>query len=311
MSAPATWPALVLAAGLGSRLAPLSGLRAKAALPVAGTPLIIRILTQLRAAGITRVVINLHHLAETITAAVGDGRALDLDVRYSWEPTPLGSGGGPARALPLLAADRFFIVNGDTLSDVDLAALARAHVASGAAATMTVAPADLGKYNALLADADGGLLGSVMRGTPLDALPPAARPWHYVGVQAVDAAAFAGVARNADADVIRGVYAGLVQRTPGAVRVYPSNAAFHDIGTPADYLATALRFTAEGRGPADIGRDCRIAPTATLRHTILWDRVTIGDGAMLERCIVTDDVAIGAGARHAGVVITPGGITSL
>ncbi|MCC7126278.1 MAG: NDP-sugar synthase [Acidobacteria bacterium] len=311
MSAAATWPALVLAAGLGSRLAPLSALRAKPALPVAGTALIIRILKRLRAAGITRVVINLHHLADTITAVVGDGRALDLDVRYSWETTPLGSGGGPARALPLLAADRFFIVNGDTLSDVDLAELSRAHVASGAAATMTVAPADLDKYNALLADADGRLLGSVMRGTPLDTLPPGARPWHYVGVQAVDAAAFAGVARDRDSDVIRGVYADLVRRTPGAIRVYPSDAAFHDIGTPGDYLTTALRFTADGDGPADIGRDCRLSPTATLRDTILWDRVTIADNAVLERCIVTDDVVIGAGARYRDVVITTGGITSL
>src|SRR5690348_7023539 len=95
-------PALVLTAGLGTRLQPLSAYRAKPALPVAGTPLIARMLRRLREAGVTRVVLNLHHKAESITRVVGDGAAFDIDVRYSWETRVLGSAGGPARALPLL-----------------------------------------------------------------------------------------------------------------------------------------------------------------------------------------------------------------
>jgi len=148
----AAWPALVLAAGHGTRLRPLSEFRAKAALPVAGTALIVRVLERLREASVTRVVINLHHRSETITGIVGDGAGLGLDVRYSWEGEPLGSAGGPARALPLLAADRFFVVNADTLAEVDFTALAAAHVHAGAAATLAVVPADLSRYNALTAD---------------------------------------------------------------------------------------------------------------------------------------------------------------
>ena len=78
---PFPWPALVLTAGLATRLQPLSAIRAKAALPVAGEVLVRRILRSLRAAGVTRVVLNLHHLAPTITREVGDGSALDLSVR--------------------------------------------------------------------------------------------------------------------------------------------------------------------------------------------------------------------------------------
>ena len=162
----------MLAAGLGTRLAPLSAVRAKAALPVAGRPLIVRILQQLQRAGVRRVVINLHHRADTITRVVGDGTQLGIEVRYSWETQVLGSGGGPARALPLLAADRFFIVNGDTLADVDLPAPGRrARAESGALATLAVAPANLEKYNALLADDLGRFTGIVPRGTA----PPASR----------------------------------------------------------------------------------------------------------------------------------------
>ena len=90
-------------------------------MPVAGTPLIVRILQWLRAAGVRRVVMNLHHRPETITRVVGDGSAWDVRVRYSWEPEILGSAGGPRRALPLLDAERFLIVNGDTLTDCNLA----------------------------------------------------------------------------------------------------------------------------------------------------------------------------------------------
>ena len=116
-------PALVLTAGLGTRLRPLSSLRAKPALPVAGTPLIARILTWLAAKGVRDVILNLHHLPATITAIVGDGTGFGLSVRYSWEQPLLGSGGGPRRAFSLVDGDALLVVNGDTLTDVDVRAL--------------------------------------------------------------------------------------------------------------------------------------------------------------------------------------------
>ena len=90
-------------------------------------------------------------------------RTLGLSVRYSWETEVLGSAGGPARALPLLEADRFLIVNGDTLADVDLAALAAQHVDTNALVTMAVVNADP-RYNALLAD-DSGIVSGFKRST--------------------------------------------------------------------------------------------------------------------------------------------------
>ena len=108
--------ALVLSAGLGTRLQPLTTVRAKPALPVAGEPLIRRIARWLAGHGITDVVMNLHHLPSTVTAAVGEGQDLGVRVRYSWEhPVVLGTAGGPRQALPLIGSDVFLIVNGDTL----------------------------------------------------------------------------------------------------------------------------------------------------------------------------------------------------
>src|SRR5688572_14627239 len=115
--------ALILTAGLGTRLRPLSYVRAKGALPGAGEPLVRRILRWLAAAGVEDAVLNLHHLPHTLTAVVGDGSDLGVRVRYSWETPVLGSAGGPKRALPLLGASRFLLVNGDTLTNVDVAAV--------------------------------------------------------------------------------------------------------------------------------------------------------------------------------------------
>src|SRR5581483_12452590 len=117
-----TPPALVLAAGLGTRLRPLTDVRAKPAIPVGGEPMIRRIIRALAAQGVDRLVLNLHHLPHTLTAVVGDGSDLGVRVRYSWEPRILGSAGGPRLARAIVGAGRFWVINGDTLTDVDLAA---------------------------------------------------------------------------------------------------------------------------------------------------------------------------------------------
>ena len=282
------WPALVLTAGLATRLQPLSSVRAKAALPVAGEALVLRILRSLRASGVTRVVLNLHHRAETITREVGDGAALGLSVRYSWETDILGSAGGPARALPMLESDRFLIVNGDTLANVDVAALTAQHVDTNAVVTMAVVDGDP-KYNGIIADEAG-----IVRGFGRQ---PGA--FHFVGLQAVNASAFAGVSPDARAETVHGMYPDLIAQRPGSVRVMRTGAEFFDIGTPRDYLDTALRLSARAGRPLDRGVRCTIAPGATLADTILWDDVTIGAGASLTRCVVADGVFVTTGAKHA------------
>lgn len=283
----ATWPALVLTAGLATRLQPLSSVRAKAALPVAGDALITRILRWLHGAGIRRVVLNLHHRADSITRIVGDGSRLDLSVRYSWETEVLGSAGGPARAVPLLESDRFLIVNGDTLTNVDLRALATQHIDTNAMVTMAVVDGDP-RYNGVIADASG-----MVRGFGRE---PGA--FHFIGVQAVNAAVFAGLNPDKKSETVHGIYPSLVARLAGAVRIFHTPEEFHDIGSPKDYLDTAIKMaTREGR-PLDRGEGSVIAPDATLVNTVVWDRVTIGANARLNHCVVADDVAVPAGAHH-------------
>jgi mannose-1-phosphate guanylyltransferase len=285
-------PALVLTAGLGTRLRPLTLVRAKAAVPIAGTPLVRRIAVWLGAAGITDLVLNLHHLPATMTSVVGDGTDLGVRVRYSWEhPVILGSAGGPKRALPMLGDDMFLIVNGDTLTDMSLPALLDDHARSGALVTLALVPnREHMKYGGVLLDAASCVTRFVSRG------PAAAGSYHFIGVQAAQAAAFDAVAPGEPwSSIGGGVYDQLVATRPGAVRGFVTEAAFWDVGTVADYWSTCAAF------PGNLARHgarVRIHPTARVNNCILWDDVDVGDEAVLEECIVTDGTVVPSGAHH-------------
>jgi mannose-1-phosphate guanylyltransferase len=278
------WPALVLTAGLATRLRPLSDVRAKAALPVGGEPIISRILRWLHDAGVRRVVMNLHHRPETVTRIVGDGAAWGIEVRYSWETRVLGSAGGPKRAAPLLDADRFLIVNGDTITDCDLGAVARQHADTGALVTMAVVRGTLDR--AVIADR-AGIVTGFGPGTE-----------HFIGVQAVDARAFAAVAEDEPSETVKALYPALIAARADAVRVYRSSAEFLDVGTPADYLETVDIICARENRHIDAGAGISVHPTATIHHSVLWDRVTVQEHAELVDCVVADDAVIPAGARY-------------
>jgi mannose-1-phosphate guanylyltransferase len=288
-------PALVLTAGLATRLRPLSLVRAKAAMPVAGDALVRRILRQLQAAGIRDVVLNLHHLPYTITREVGDGTDLGLQVRYSWEVPVLGSGGGPRQALPLLGEPTFLIVNGDTLTDVDVAPLVDEHRRTGAVVTMAVVPnTQPDKYGSVLVDEDGVVNGFSARGTAVlsaEARSAKAEPFHFIGVQVAEGAAFASVAPGQVAESVAQVYPMLIETQPGSVRAYMADATFFDIGRPDDYLQTALRMAARNGGALH-GARTRIDPTARVEDSVLWDDVVVGAGASLHGCVVADGVRV-------------------
>jgi len=294
------WPAMVLTAGLGTRLRPLSLLRAKPALPVAGVPLVGRILRWLSASGIRSAVLNLHHLPETITAVVGDGSDDGLRVRYSWERMILGSAGGPARALPLLGADQFFIINGDTLTDVSLSALAADHQRSGARVTLALVPnPNPLRYGGVIVDGHGQVTGFAPRG-------PANAGLHSIGVQAVDAEVFAPLDPDQPAESFSGVYRELMARQPGSVRAFVGDAAFRDIGTAADYLDTCLDLARSEHSESTlIGHGGTVADGARITDCVVWDGVRVGRNVTLERCVVASGVAIDDGARYERSVLRP------
>jgi NDP-sugar pyrophosphorylase family protein len=314
--------ALVLTAGLGTRLRPLTLVRAKAAVPVDGEPLACRVIRWLVSRGVTDLVLNLHHRPASITARVGDGADLGARVRYSWENPVLGSAGGPRHALPLLldgvppsprggyggpgTSRTLLLVNGDTMTDVDLAALRDCHRRTGALVTMALIPNPRpDKYGGVLLDDRGAVSGFTRRGT-------AQASFHFVGVQAVEPEVFAPLPDGVPAESVNGVYPQLMAERPGSVVGFVSDATFQDIGTPSDLLATSLELaSAAGReGRPAWGARVEVAVSARVTRSLLWDDVAIGGGAELHECIVADGVTIADGARYerCAIVSTESGL---
>jgi mannose-1-phosphate guanylyltransferase len=294
--------ALILTAGLGTRLQPLTLVRAKPAIPVAGEPLIRRIVTWLSRQGVADLVLNLHHLPESLTTIVGDGGDLDARVRYSWEqPVLLGSAGGPRRALPIIGVDTFFIVNGDTLTDLDVSGLASAHKASGALVTLALVPNhEPHKYGGILTAADGHVTGFSARGRGAEG------SWHFIGVQAAHADAFASVPDDRAVNSIGDAYTRLLESKPGSIHGHVCDAAFQDIGTVSDYWTTS--FGLLGGRPPELayGKRTRIDTGAQVTRSILWDDVEVGAEAVVDECIVTDGVQVPPGSVHRRSVLRRG-----
>jgi mannose-1-phosphate guanylyltransferase len=309
---------LVLAAGLGTRLKPLTLARAKAAAPVDGDPLARRTIRWLVGHGVNDLVLNLHHQPESIAAVVGDGADLGARVRYSWESPVLGSAGGPRHALPLLLdppspqsgfggtsrqmEQTFVLVNGDTLTNVELPAMIAEHRRTGALVTMALIPnLRPDKYGGVLLDGDRVVTGFTRRGN-------AAPSFHFIGPQVVEAAAFLSLEDGVPAESVLAVYPALIANRPGSVRGFVSDATFQDIGTPADLLQTSLDLAAaDGRTDAPRwGRNVHVDPTARVTRSELWDDVTIGAGAVLTECIVADGVHLPDGAVFSRCAIAQG-----
>jgi NDP-sugar pyrophosphorylase family protein len=292
-------PALVLTAGLGTRLDPLTRLVAKAAVPLAGRTLIERILGWLHREGVRDVVLNLHHRPETITAIVGDGAHLGLRVRYSWEQPILGSAGGPRRALGLIGADPFLIVNGDTLCEIPLAPLLDAHTRANADVTMTLVPNPArDHYNGVVLDDTDRVRGFVAKGHDT-------ATWHFVGIQVVRPAVFASLPHGVPAETVSGLYRDRVASGDGRIQGWRVTDRFFDVGTPRDYLDAALAHLPAGASDAIVEEGAEVHPSARVSRSVIWPEAKVDAGVELHDCVVAGAVRIPRGFRTRSKVILP------
>jgi mannose-1-phosphate guanylyltransferase len=203
--------------------------------------------------------------------------------------------------LPLLidgGRERFLIVNGDTLTNVDLDALYEAHRSSGALVTMALIPNPRPeKYGGVLLDADARVTAFTRRA-------PEARTFHFIGVQVAEASAFADLPDGVPHESVGALYPRLMSDSPGCIRGYVSDASFQDIGTPADCLETSLALAAT-EGDRMSSARARVADSVRIERSALWDDVVVGSGAHLTDCIVADGAHIPEGMTLQRCAIVP------
>lgn len=299
---------MVLCAGLGTRLKPLTERLPKPAAPVCGLPLVRYVLARLAAAGVSRAVVNVHHLAPAMEAAArASAEAVGLPLAVSREQVIAGTGGALREARALLqGAEAVVLWNGDVLYDLDLAPALAAHRAGGALATMVLAPMPPGGgYAAVEVDGDGAVRRIAGRGPG----GPRLEPLHFTGVHLLSPALLEAIPATPFAcDVNRDVYPPLL--AGGLVRAHPGAGYWNELGTPARYLQANLDLLCgavplAGVRGADpfagleagsgvwLGPAVRVEPGATLEGPAL-----IGPGSHLEGgSAVGPHAVLGAGCR--------------
>ncbi|MDH3359655.1 MAG: nucleotidyltransferase family protein, partial [Desulfobulbaceae bacterium] len=218
--------AMILAAGLGTRLKPYTELRPKPLFPVVGKSLLSITLKRLRRAGFGPVVVNAHHLRDQFVSTLADD--IKKDVILQQEEIILGTGGGLRRALPHFSQDPVLVTNGDIFHTIDLAKVYHTHQKSGAAVTLVLHHEP--RFNKVAVDAGGSILGF---GSEVDSPLPLLA---FTGIHVIDPAILRKIPVDSFADIID-CYRELIHEGGDIRALIVDNHFWTDMGTPVDYLA--------------------------------------------------------------------------
>jgi D-glycero-alpha-D-manno-heptose 1-phosphate guanylyltransferase len=230
-------PVAILAGGLGTRLRPVIGERAKVVAEVNGRPFLAHLLDQVARFGFRDVVLCVGWQAEAVEAALGREHG-PLRLRYSREAEPLGTGGALRLALPLLAGPSAMVLNGDSYCDADLAAAWAEHRARRASATLVlVEMADTSRYGRVEVDAEGVVERF------MEKQEGGAAGWINAGIYLLERARIETIPPGRALSLERDVLPGWIGT---GLRGHRCRARFIDIGTPQSYSAASRFFGAEG-----------------------------------------------------------------
>ena len=301
-----------MAAGLGTRLRPLTYEIPKPMVPVANRPVMELILRHLAKQGFGEVISNLHWFPETIERHFGDGSQLGIELTYLHEPELTGTAGGVRAAREFLTTDGgpFLVMAGDALSDIDLAALTAAHARNGGIATLaTKRVTNVSEFGVVIADADGRIQGFQEKPNRAEALSDLANAMIYVLEPEIFDHFPDGDPVDFALDVFPALLAGDVP-----FHVHVTDSYWNDVGSPPEYLQGNLDVVAGAVGVEAAGElingDASGALGDALESSgsiLLGDGAAIGDGARLDGPLVIGPGSrIGAGARIKESVLLPG-----
>jgi mannose-1-phosphate guanylyltransferase len=262
---------MVLAAGLGTRLRPLTDVLAKPLVPVGDRPALAHTLEHIRAAGFERIVVNAHHRAEDIQRFA---HGLPFDVAVSVERELLGTAGGIAQAGSLLGEGDVVVWNGDILADVDLRSLVAAH---DAVATLVV-------QRLLRGDGPVGLdgMGNVVR-LRQDVFGDEEHGGQFLGISVLSAALRAQLAPRGG--LIEDLLVPALRRG-AVVRSFPFDGSWTDIGTVESYRAANLAWLKERGLTQWVGSGARIGAGISLHDSIVGAGARVEGSGVLARCVV-------------------------
>jgi mannose-1-phosphate guanylyltransferase len=318
--------ALILAGGEGTRLRPLTSTVPKPVVPLVDRPFIAFMLDWLRSHGVDDIVMSCGHLASGVRNVLGDGSAFGVRLRYVEEPQPLGTGGALKYAESLLD-DRFFMLNGDVLTDLDLSGQLAQHERTGATATLALTPVEDPTNYGLVRTADDGQVTEFVEKPAYDQIDTRNIS---AGAYVLERAVLDMLPADQPASIERDVFPQLVGRgLYGCV----SEGYWLDIGTPERYLEATFDIlegtvgTAFGERAGDTylvveqsvenhgriipsalveGR-CQIADSARVGGRVVLEQgVMVGPHTTIERSVIMRGAEIGAHCTLSGCIVSGG-----
>lgn len=302
--------AMILAAGLGTRLRPLTALRAKPALPVRGVPMISTLLEFLAHHGIREVIINLHHLPETLRDAVDQWTPKGVQISFSVESEPLGTGGGMRQARSfLLESDPCIVMSGDMLLDFDLADVISRHTAEHDLATLVLLDDSRVDRFGSIGIAKGGAVRRIA--SSLD-LGGEHRAGLFTGVRVLSREAIAALPDREVYEDVRDYLLPELERGNPRIRgelFDGASCTWEPVGTPAEYHA--VNFEPPHLGYLDLDAHARAGGVRFEAGNVIGVGSDVEAGAKLERCIVFDGEHVPADARARDAVFADGRVIPL
>jgi NDP-sugar pyrophosphorylase family protein len=293
--------AMILAAGFGTRLWPLTEDRTKPAVPFLDKPLVAYSVEYVVRYGIRDVVVNLHHRPESVRDALGDGSAYGARITYSLEEEILGTGGALDKVRDLLDGDEFVVVNGKIVTDLDLGAAIEAHRARGAIATLVLMEnARRERFSTVDRDEEGRVRGFGGHPDPDAAGGPA--PLMFTGIQVCSPRLFDFIPRGRFSHTTTDAYPAAIAAGE-LVLGHVARGTWRELSTLERYLAESLEAARALGLPNVVGEGSEVDPAAVVEDSVLWKGVRVAAGAVVRRSILGDGVAIEAGERVEGSVV--------
>jgi NDP-sugar pyrophosphorylase family protein len=294
--------AMILAAGYGERLWPLSCDRTKPAFPVLGKPLVGFVAEYLARFGFEDIVVNLHHQSDSVRAALGDGSKFGVRLRYAHEPLILGTGGALDNARELLQGETFVVVNGKLITDLDLKAALETHRQKKALATLVLLRNPKYERFSIVETRDGLVTGFGRMPAPGPSRPDEEPPLMFTGIHILESRIFEYIPRGVFSHTITDVYLPAIANGE-RIAAHVAEGMWYELSTLERYLDISLALLRRQGSQVYPGCNSSIDPNAEVNDAVLWDNVIVERGAHVRRAVLGDGVRIRSGERIEDAVV--------
>ncbi|HEX2271335.1 MAG TPA: NDP-sugar synthase [Pyrinomonadaceae bacterium] len=280
--------AIILSAGYGTRLWPLTEDRTKPAIPILGKPLVGYVAEYLAGYGFDEIVVNLHHRPGSVRKALGDGSRFGVKLHYVEEPVILGTSGALDNTREFFDRDTFLVVNGKIITDIDLKAALDTHRHMNALATLVLLPNTKRERFSMVETQDGRI--KRFAGMPVEG-SDGPTPLMFTGIHIMEPRIFDYIPRGVFSDSVIDVYPQAIAQGE-IIAAHVASGQWRELSTLKRYLDISVELLRQQDKNYFAGANSIVPETASVTETIIWDNVRVDPRARVHRCVLGDNVRL-------------------